>query len=47
MRVLVVGNAIDGLRFFGPFATTDAAVDYAVAERIEKPWMVAILEKTS
>lgn len=43
--ILVVGSAVDGLRFFGPFESLDAAGEYANLNHVirTEPWCVTQL----
>lgn len=39
MFVLVIGNPIDGLKFIGPFYTSDAAIEYADENAEDAFWI--------
>jgi hypothetical protein len=41
--VLVVGNPIDGLDFFGPFDSADDAGYYAESHRLDYWWVKVLL----
>jgi hypothetical protein len=45
MHVLIVGNPVDGLKFYGPYKTGDEAID--AGERIDSgsEWWVAKIEE--
>ena len=38
--IVVIGNAVDGLRFIGPFESAELANDYAADMQYEE-WVVA------
>jgi hypothetical protein len=42
--LLVVGNAIDGLRFIGPFDDAEEAGNYAEVHERHELWHIATLE---
>ena len=44
MHIVAVGNPIDGLRFYGPFATSDEAIEWAEKNFAHTEWWVAPLE---
>jgi hypothetical protein len=42
IHILIVGNPVDGLTFYGPFATADEA--NAAGERVQDDWWIAPLK---
>ena len=42
MHIVVAGNPVDGLKFYGPFQTRDAAVEWANTASIPE-WSIAPL----
>lgn len=43
MYIVVAGNAVDGLAFYGPFDHLDAALDWAQRAISGEPWVIADL----
>lgn len=44
LSVVLVGNPVNGLEVFGPFATPDEAVDWASSNSDDQDWWVAPLQ---
>lgn len=42
--IIVTGNPVDGLEFFGPFETGEEAFEYADENRLEEWWTAPINE---
>lgn len=43
IHIVMVGNPVDGFRFFGPFKTWEHANDFA-AQGIDSEWWIVKLE---
>jgi hypothetical protein len=41
-QIVVVGNPVDGLQFFGPFECTEDAIEWT--DGLKAEWWIAILE---
>lgn len=46
LHILVVGNPVDGLKFYGPFATRDEANEWGDTISREFDWWVAPLAES-
>lgn len=44
MTIIVTGNPVDGLEFFGPFEDGEAAFRYADEHRLEEWWTAPLIE---
>ena len=44
LHIVVVGNPVDGLTFYGPFKTEQDAIDAADRHTAEEWWIAPLLE---
>jgi hypothetical protein len=44
MYIVVAGNAVDGLAFYGPFDYSDVALDWAQRAIAGEQWLIADLQ---
>lgn len=47
MFVVIAGNVVDGLTFFGPFENQEEANQYAEDQLRKEDWVVALLNRPS
>lgn len=45
MHIVIAGNVVDGLEFFGPFKTSEHAVEWAAKYVREGEWTIAPLHE--
>lgn len=45
MYIVIIGNVVDGLTFFGTFKKIDQAIEYAERELNDVEWAIAPIEK--
>lgn len=45
MIIIITGNPIDGLFFYGPFPSRPAAIQWAEAEQDGQDWWLGSLER--
>jgi hypothetical protein len=45
--IVIVGNVVDGLTFFGPFYNREAALDWTEANPIDSDWTIGPLAEPS
>lgn len=45
LHILIVGDAVNGHRFIGPFYSYEEAADYAAAYERHDAWVVASVER--
>lgn len=43
MHIVITGNPVDGLFFYGPFATADEATEWAEVQQDGMEWWIAPL----
>lgn len=43
--ILIVGNLVDGFTFYGPFATSFEAIDWAEKAGLKEDWRIVCLVK--